>query len=110
MYIYMKDCALSVVLDKNDSNQVLVRARKFEDLLVLGQTIRDQQETRMHIRHTPSSDYPYRTFIKRGDFITFMVTSLREMDYTSFKESIEDLDYLHLIHEIHALTKTRMQI
>lgn len=90
MWICFNDGFLSVVADKHDSTRLMVRARRKQDLL---NAVGKEAE----IVETPDRDYGWRTFIARKDFKAIVGGRIDKIDYTNFKNSVENYD----LHEMH---------
>lgn len=71
------------IVKEHDSELILVRARKKNDLKLLfpGKKI---------IRNK-SKDYVYRVKVRRSEIVSKMVDLFLELDYTNFKDHIGDL-------------------
>ena len=108
MYIYMNDCAVSIVQHQDNINFLLVRAHSLEDISTFANKL-EAVAKEIKIRHTPNFDYPYRMKIRRYLVASMLHAQIKEIEYTDYKASIEDSDRLFLMHEIHALTKVRQQ-
>ena len=85
MWICMSDGFLSLVVDKNDSTRLLVRAGRKEHLVnVFGKNA--------EMIKTPGADYRWRVFVGRADFKTLVNRRLDGIEYTSFQDSVKDRD------------------
>lgn len=107
MYIYMNDCCFSVVKDKDTTGALLVRARRLRDFQRLNERL-NGTGLKVSVKVTPNYDYQYRATIERSYFNDIMVEILYQIDYSDFKQSIDNPEYHHLMHEIHALTRIRL--
>lgn len=87
MWFCFNEGFLSVVEDRKDSNMLLIRGRRREDLeKVLG------RERKIEV--TKSNDYRFRTKMSREDFSLLVMSHISEINYHNFKDSVED-DDLH---------------
>ena len=85
MWLCFNDGFLSVVVDKNDPPRLMVRARRKRDLLNLcGDHI--------EVIENAGSDYRWRTFIDRKAFGSLVAARIENIDYSNFKNSVEDRD------------------
>jgi hypothetical protein len=85
MWICLNDGFLSVVADKNDRNMLMVRARRKIDLTnIFGSNCETIE--------TPEADYRWRTFIERKAFIALVTARVMDIDYTNFKDSVDNND------------------
>jgi hypothetical protein len=79
----MNDGFLSVVADKNNSDRLMVRARRRQDLLnIVGDAV--------EIIETAAADYQWRAFVSREEFKRIVSSRIDQIDYTNFKNSVED--------------------
>lgn len=88
MWLFCKDGFFSAVVDRNDPERVLVRSRFKGDIERLQSTM--PHSVRTKVEHTPESDYPYRTFVRRSDWETAVLAQAEEMDYDNFKAAAHD--------------------
>lgn len=89
MWLFTPKGFISVVADKNDPDgpRLLVRARSLHHLTsVLGDYI-DQPFS------VPGSDYAWRAWIRRKDLISITEQLIHSMDYSNFKNAIEENAY-----------------
>ncbi len=88
MWIFTKNAFLSVVADRNDptSDTLLVRARRAGDIenVFGGET---------EVFSVPGSDYAFRAWVPRQDVSQAMFDGVQELDYSNFKNAIEDRSY-----------------
>jgi hypothetical protein len=87
MWIFTKDAFVSIVADKDnpDSGSLLVRARKKEHLEALFPYSR--------VFSALGSDYAFRTWVSRDEVKAVMCREIDEVNYTNFKNSIQDSEY-----------------
>lgn len=84
MWIVMNDSYVSIVKNRLDEQQVVVRARVQEDLSNLF------PEHVNNIIETDDSDYRFRLFLNR-DFVSRVVRDrILDIDYDNFKNSVKD--------------------
>lgn len=81
MWIFANDAFLSIVAHRNP-DRLWVRARRAQDIR---NVFPDAA-----VAHTPGRDYAYRSAIKRKTVERAMAQEIRRIDYTNFKDSIED--------------------
>jgi hypothetical protein len=76
-----------VVADKNNPANLLVRARRKQDLLnACGNDV--------EVLKDAGTDYRWRTFVDRKAFSALVAARIDKIDYTNFKNSVKD-DDLH---------------
>ena len=81
MWIFLNNAFLSIVANRHDDSQYLVRARVQGDLeRVFGDHIQ--------VIVTEDSDYRYRAFLDRETVTTIIGNHLQNIDYDNFKNSI----------------------
>ena len=82
MWLCMNDAFLSVVADRNDEGNLLVRARvkgHIEKVFPKAKTFTSND-----------SDYMYRAFIDREDVAIAVYERLMEVEYDNFKSSVKN--------------------
>lgn len=94
MWICLNDGFVSIVADRNDKKQLLVRARRIEHLLALF------PDRKSDIFSAPFSDYQYRLFASRDEVKMAVSTRLDVIDYDNFKNSVMNTDLIHIYHKI----------
>jgi len=82
MWIALNEGWLSIVNNWNDEETLLVRARKLEHLTNVFPRCDHFKDY--------SADYPYRAYIEREEVGDVIKDRLMEIDYTNFKNSVED--------------------
>jgi hypothetical protein len=83
MWLCFNNAFISVVADRNNSQRLLVRARRIEHLKNLFGS--DTQ-----ILTGAGSDYKYRTFVARSVVADLARETLLKIDYDNFKNSVLD--------------------
>ena len=85
MWVFMNDSFLSVVEDRDNPVQLLVRSRVAGDIerAVCGLFP-------VEVFQDLKADYRYRAKMSRVDFERVMVESVRRIDYANFKDSIQN--------------------
>ena len=86
MWVCLNNAFVSAVESDTDPNILKVRARKREHLETLfpGKKIHASKNT----------DYAYRVFVGRKAFSKLVAQKVMDIDYSNFKDSVED-DRLH---------------
>lgn len=84
MWIFLNDAALSIVADRNNSANLLVRARVPGDIEAV---FPEAQVTK-----TPDADYRYRAFVGRGEVADAIANRVAAIDYDNFKDSASAVD------------------
>jgi hypothetical protein len=90
MWICFNNAFISAVESDDDPNVLKVRARKREHLETLfpGKKIYWSKET----------DYAYRVFVGRKAFTNMVSNRISEIDYSNFKDSVDDKE----LHDLYA--------
>jgi hypothetical protein len=89
MWVCLNDAFLSIVADRNNPKQVLVRSRKKEHLesfLKLPHWAKKKPE----IIETLDADYAYRAFITRTLLAGLLADQVNKIDYPKFKPSVKE--------------------
>jgi len=85
MWLFSKTGFISVVVDRGNSDRLLVRARFAGDIeQIFGPAIL--------VRETPFADYRFRAFIRRREFTKIVARMIDEMDYDNFKNAVAPRD------------------
>jgi len=102
MWVFTQYGFISIVVDKKNDNNVLIRARNKTTLPRLfaknGCKLSVQE-------HTPNSDYQYRVSVPRTALGILLYREVSKLDYTNFKEHIQNRDYKRLLMEIWVVVK-----
>lgn len=87
MWVFLNNAMLSIVQDKEQPDQLLVRARFKHDIEAFfsGEKIPAVVEL-------PVCDYRYRVWVPRELVEAAMLRATRSIDYTNFKDSIPKQD------------------
>jgi len=89
MWLYTKDSFLSIVEDKNDSNQLLVRGRINGDI--------EKMFPDSTVFKGGGTDYLYRAFIPREVVSEAIKEQVDNLDYTNFKSANVEQRQHHLM-------------
>ena len=84
MWIVLNKSFLSIVKNRNNENELLVRARVKGDI----EKVFSNAETFEDIK----ADYKYRSYIKRKDVAFAISRELIDIDYDNFKSSVSKDD------------------
>ena len=84
MWIFLNDAFLSAVQHRDDPDQLVVRARRREDL--------ERTFPGEPISVSETSDYRYRVFVSKGQFAGMMIGKIADIDYPNFKNSVAEHD------------------
>jgi len=96
VWICLSDGFISVVMDKNNTDRLLVRARRRIDLEnVVGSDA--------EIMETPERDYRWRSYVDRAALKAIVNARIDRMDYTNFENSVGDADLHGLYVEMWGL-------
>lgn len=90
MWICFNDGFVSVVKDKLNIDELVVRSRRKE---ILEQLFPDNKITTLTV-----SDYKYRTYCSKENWSKIMVDRIQDIEYTNFKDSTTDKD----LHNLYA--------
>lgn len=90
MWICFNDGFISVVKDKLNLDELVIRARR-KDIL---ETLFPGKE----ITTLTVSDYKYRTYCSKEEFSKLLVDRVSDIEYTNFKDSTTDPD----LHNLYA--------
>ena len=88
MWMFCKSGFFSAVLDRDDPDRMLVRARFEGDLERLLSDMPDGAS--VQVMRTPDADYPFRAFIRKSDWETAVLAEAEDIDYTNFKNRVHD--------------------
>jgi hypothetical protein len=100
MWIFTKDGFFSVVRHFDNKSRLVIRARSKDDILRLAKILRIKA-----FRSKKGSDYPFRLFCSKSEWVAYLVKEANEIDYTNFKETIDksqkfDEKRLYQLHAI----------
>ena len=90
MWICFNDAFISAVESDDDANVFKVRARKKQHLKTLFPGKK--------IYTTENTDYRHRVFVSRKAFARMVADRIEQVDYTNFKDSVEDKK----LHDLYA--------
>ena len=85
MWVFTTQGFYSVVADRSDPNQVLIRARAREDLEALEGRIAD-----LEIFEDRRADYRWRAFASRAQWRDALAELAEEIDYPNYKNAVGD--------------------
>jgi hypothetical protein len=97
MWLFTKQGFLSVVQDREDATQVLVRGRVREDLERFlhvayegrhNTSIEDGKSIFPQIMETPEGDYRFRVTVPRQIMEDYLTDTLEDLDYFNFKSEV----------------------
>lgn len=89
MWICFNDAFISAVQDKNDPDDLCVRARNRSHL----ETLFPDKEVIVYA----GTDYACRVYITKGEFVDLVCRRIHEIDYRNFKKSVRD----HMLHQLY---------
>ena len=87
----------SVVEHKDDPNIVIVRARIENDIKKIQQMFVDQGYKRPGIFLIRHSDYKFRIFVSRKEWINVMARLMTDLHYTNFKDAVIQEDAIEIM-------------
>jgi hypothetical protein len=82
MWLFSQQGMFSIVDDISDPGCLLVRARVKGDI--------EKYWPDAAVERREDTDYLYRATIKKGDVVNALIKMVLSIDYTNFKDSIED--------------------
>lgn len=82
MWIFTVDGYFSAVEDKDDPGRIMVRSRQLVDLQTL---LKRLEREDFEILAWTGSDYPFRVFLTRELWLSYLELSGQELNYTNFK-------------------------
>lgn len=85
MWIFAKQGFISVVVDRNNINNCIVRARFIGHIKAIFPKAR--------VKETPEADYRFRATIKKEEVSRVVSEAVNNIDYTNFKNSLEEAKY-----------------
>ena len=91
MWLFTKIGFFSVVKDRRNANNVIVRSRSKEDITAFSNTAFTKvarKKGKGNVLHTPEADYPYRVVMSQADFGMWAHKAALELDYDNFKASV----------------------
>ena len=94
MWICLNNSFLSVVEDRESESELLIRARRKQDIDVVAALLQDGSN---RVEHTPKNDYQYRIRASRGELKLLMSLMIDNINYGNFKNSVTD-DKLHTMY------------
>ena len=86
MWVCLNNAFLSIVEHRDNSSLLMVRARRWEDLL---NTFPSEEHD---IIVTPDADYPYRLILPRGEVRYWLYEAVDRISYPNFKASVPASD------------------
>jgi hypothetical protein len=89
MWIFLNSSFLSIVSDKDNPGNLLVRARRNGDI--------QRVFPRARVWKTPTSDYRYRASVPRAFAAKVLALQIEGIDYPNFKDSVHDIDR-HMVY------------
>ena len=85
MWVFTTQGFYSVVADRNDPGQVLVRGRAREDLEALKGQIAD-----LEIFEDRAADYRWRAYVSREQWRDAVAQIAEEIDYPNYKDAVAE--------------------
>lgn len=97
MWICLNNSFVSIVQHPTNSDILLVRGRRREDVLNFVDGFFFDGFTQ-----TDTRDYRFRVYIERETLPEIIAAHIDKIDYTNFKNSVEDDDLHHMYSEVWA--------
>ena len=82
MWVFTQDGFISAVDNGHVPGKLAVRARDKKSLELLAAI------TTQEITQSKNSDYPYRVYVTKDEFTSFMVSHVDAIDYSNFKNRV----------------------
>jgi hypothetical protein len=82
MWIFLNNAFLSIVSNKDDPDNLLVRGRRRGDIRRVFPKVK--------VVVTPEADYRYRAFVPRTLVAETIASRISAIDYTNFKDSVTE--------------------
>jgi hypothetical protein len=82
MWIFLNNAFLSIVSNKDDPDNLLVRGRRHGDIRRVFPGVK--------VVITPEADYRYRAFVPRTLVAEKIASRISAIDYTNFKDSVTE--------------------
>lgn len=82
MWVCLNDGFISVVKDKLNFNELVVRARRKE---ILERLFPNREITELW-----NADYMYRTYCSKDEMTKIMAETIDNIEYSNFKDSVKD--------------------
>lgn len=98
MWLFTKNGFVSVVSNRAGDGLV-VRARDKRALDGISESVG------VLVAKSPKSDYPYRVFVSKEDFLSWISSAVTDLDYTNFKSKVGQTrgsQYSDALHEVWA--------
>jgi len=87
LWLFTAKGMFSVVEHKDDPNTMVVRARIENDIKNIQQMFVDQGYEKPEILQMSHSDYKFRIFVNRKEWINVMTRLMADLNYTNFKNA-----------------------
>jgi hypothetical protein len=87
MWLFTTSGFFSAVTDKQDPQQIQIRARSRKDLEAVVAITARACMSKAKIIETPEADYRYRVVVHRTEFLTIMIELASEVTYQNFKDA-----------------------
>ncbi len=84
MWIFLNNSFLSIVADRDNTDNLLVRARIKGDI--------DRVFPEIKAIHSPKADYAYRASIPRNEVSKAIEKYINSINYDNFKDSVQEHD------------------
>ena len=85
MWVFSQDGFVSAVAHRDEKDTLVVRSRDRESI----DAVADYCGVQV-VKHA-GSDYPYRAFVNREDYKSWMIRKIDELDYDNYKNRMHDL-------------------
>lgn len=92
MWIFTQDGFLSIVQDTQHQGNLLVRARKRDDLRRFVQLAQANMQMKVPVLETPTHDYRFRITVPHVVAVYVIQELVVDIDYSNFKNRVHDVD------------------
>ena len=101
MWIFTREGFFSVVVNRQNNRQLIVRARFEEDIFRLAGILNVAWEN-----SKPSADYPFRLVCTKNIWGNFLLKASEEIDYENFKNEMANHFSPERINQLYTVWKT----
>ena len=91
MWLFLIDGFYSVVADRNNPDNLLVRARDDGDAQRMADLLTDASRKPVLVVPTPNHDYAFRMIVHRDVFARVLGDIARDISYDNFKDEVHQV-------------------
>lgn len=97
MWIFLNDSFLSIVVDRDNNSNLLVRARVKGDI--------ERMFPKIKTTHLATADYAYRASIPREIVTKAIADKIKTITYENFKDSVKEHDRHDVYFDVWAVMR-----